>query len=134
MFIRSCKNERSFIKLIGWNIVSVLSFSKLTNGITDGLLLNHVAKWNGVEWENIGFGINGNYVESFEVNKRGEIFIGGPIFGSQNVWANGLIIYTNDYINLFFKDKLLYTLTNFNKTITISVNKCVSYIYNKQQI
>ncbi len=93
-----------------------------------------MAKWNGSEWKNIGFGINGNYVESFQVNNGGEIFIGGNIFGSQNVWANGLVIYTNDYINLFFKDKLLYTLTNFNKSITISVNKCLSYIFNKQQI
>jgi hypothetical protein len=106
-------------------------FYKLTNGIEDGLILNHIAVWNGIEWKNVGNGVNGNYVESFEFNQNNELFIGGFIFGSKNVWSNGLVIYTNNYINLFFKEKLLYILTNFNKSITISVNECLTYIYNK---
>ena len=58
-------------------------------------------------------------------------FIGCNIIVSKNVWANGIVIYTSNYINLFYKKNLLYTLTNFNKSITISVNKCIPYIFEQ---
>jgi hypothetical protein len=106
-------------------------FNCLTNGTDNGLILNNVATWNGNEWKNLGNGVNGNNIESFEITANNDLFIGGNILGSKNVWTNGIVIYTNNYINLFYKKKLLYTLTNFNKSITISVNKSITWIFNQ---
>ena len=118
-----------FYDKINKQILAGGGFNCLSNGIDDGLVLNNVAKWNGYRWENLGVGINGNNVESFEITSNNELFIGGNIIGSENIWANGIVIYTNNYINLFYKHNLLYTLTNFKKSITISINKCLSYIF-----
>lgn len=121
-----------FYDKINKQVLAGGSFKNLTNGIDSELVLNNVAIWNGHSWNNMGDGINGNNVESFEITSKNELFIGGNIFGSKNVWASGLIIYTNNYINLFYKKKLLYILTNFEKQITISINACLPYIFNGQ--
>lgn len=122
-----------FYDKINKQILAGGGFKNLTNGVDvdNQLVLNNVAKWNGIRWDNLGSGINGSNVESFEITSNNELFIGGNILGSNNVWTNGIIIYTNNYINLFFKDNLVYTLTNFKKSITISVNKCLTYIFDK---
>ena len=120
-----------FYDNINKQILAGGGFKYLTNGSNNGTMLNNVARWNGIKWENLGLGLNANNVESFEINSNGELFIGGSILGSFDVWTNGIIIYTNNYIDLFFKDKFIYTLTNFKKSITVSINKCNVYIFDQ---
>jgi hypothetical protein len=106
-------------------------FTYLTNGTNIGTKLNLIATWNGKNWNPIGKGVNGSYVESFATYPDGTLFIGGDILGSQNIWSKGLVIYTTNYVNICNKDNLLYTLTNFDNSITISNNCENDYIYQK---
>ncbi len=107
-------------------------FDRLTNGTEDNTVLNKVAVWDGTYWRPLGSGINGNYVESFGILPDNTLFIGGNILGTNNIWSNGLVIYTNNYVNIWRKDKLIYTLTNFEKSITISNNCDSQYIFQKK--
>ena len=49
--------------------------------------------------------------------------------GSNDSWSNGLIAYTNNYVNIYKGDELLYTLTNFIPCITISSMCNNNYVY-----
>jgi hypothetical protein len=124
-----------FYDKINERMIAGGSFEYLTNNTTNGQILNLVASWDfdKKEWTNLGSGITGNYVEALEISSSNELFIGGFIGGSKNVWSNGIVIYTNNYVDLFFKNDLLYTLTNFRKSITISINKCLKYIFSQKQ-
>jgi hypothetical protein len=120
-----------FYNYINNQIIAGGFFSGLTNGTNSDTSLSRIATWNGVTWNPINVGINGDYVESFELLPDNTLFIGGRILGSNNLWSNGLVIYTSNYINICKKKDILYTLTNFNKSITIS-NRCDSeYIFQK---
>jgi hypothetical protein len=106
-------------------------FNGLTNGTISDTSLNRVAVWDGVTWNPISVGINGDYVESFELLPDNTLFIGGDLLGSNDIWSTGLVIYTPNYINICKKKDVLYTLTNFNKSITISNNCDDEYIFQK---
>ncbi len=106
-------------------------FSGLTNGINSDSSLSRIATWDGVMWKPISVGINGDYVETFELLPDNTLFIGGNFFGSNNLWSTSLVIYTPNYINIYKKKNILYTLTNFNKSITISNNCDINYIFQK---
>jgi hypothetical protein len=107
------------------------SFTRLTNGTNEGKFIYKASIWNGTDWEPIGEDINGIYVESFAIQPNGNLFIGGDIIGSQYLYSKGLVIYTNNYVNIRDKKNLLYTLTDFNKSITISNNSGSKYIFQK---
>lgn len=107
-------------------------FTNLTNKDNiNGLMLNHIATWNGVEWKNVQFGLSNNSnVEAFTMLNDTELLIAGNLNGDFTKYlTSGIIVYTNNYANLCYKDKLLYTLTNFKKTITISINESLTYIF-----
>ncbi len=116
---------------INKKIIAGGTFYQLTNGTDSSTFLKKVATWNGLDWSPIGEGINGSYVESFALQPDGTLFIGGSILGSENLWSNGLVIYTNNYVNIRDKKNLLYTLTDYNKSITISNNSGSKYIFQK---
>ena len=120
-----------FYNYINNQIIAGGFFSGLTNGTISDRSLSRVAVWDGVKWNPISVGINGENVQSFELLADNTLFIGGDILGSNNLWSIGLVIYTPNYINICEKDNILYKLTNFNNSITIS-NKCdINYIFQQ---
>ena len=107
-------------------------FSYLTNGNVEGENLNRIAIYDGTQWLKISDGINGSGVESIEILMDGTILFGGNFVGANNqLWSNSLIAWSNDYVQINWKGKFLYTLTNFERDITISVNNCVQYIFEQ---
>jgi hypothetical protein len=95
----------------------------------NSLIINHVAKFNGTNFVQLQSGLN-DYCTTIipdPVNKT--LFIGGRFTkaGTKNII--GLTNYSNDYINLFWKSNIMYTLDNFNKSIIIySSNNNNQYI------
>ncbi len=107
------------------------TFSYLTNGGDIITPLSRVASWDGTFWSPLGSGINGSYVQSFANLADGSLCIGGSFLGSNNLWSNGLVVYTKDYVNIVYKNDILYTLTNLNRSITISTNCKDKYVFQE---
>jgi hypothetical protein len=120
-----------FYNYINNQIIAGGFFSGLTNGTISDTSLSRVAVWDGVKWNPISVGINGDYVESFELLPDNTLFIGGNILGSNNLWSIGLVIYLSNYINICERDKILYKLTNYNNSITISNSCDINYVFEK---
>ncbi len=112
-------------------IIAGGSFSYLTNGGDKIIPLNRVATWDGKFWSPLGSGINGSNVESFAFLPDKSLCIGGNILGSNNLWSNALVVYTNDYVNIVYKNDILYTLTNLDRSITISTNCKDKYVFQE---
>lgn len=111
-------------------IIAGGSFSGLTDdGITSDNTLSLIASYDGTNWSPISNGINGSYVQTIGILNKGTTLIGGFINGSKNIYSNGLVIYTNNYVNIWWKKNLLYTLTDFNNKVTISARDIVQYVF-----
>ena len=104
-------------------------FSGLTDGTTSNNTLSLIASYDGTNWSPISNGINGSYVQTIGILNKGTTLIGGFINGSKNIYSNGLVIYTNNYVNIWWKKNLLYTLTDFNNKVTISARDIVQYVF-----
>lgn len=96
-----------FYNYINNQIIAGGFFNGLTNGTISDTSLSRIATWNGVTWNPINVGINGDYVESLELLPDNTLFIGGSIIGSNNLLSRGLVIYTPNYINIC-KKKIFY--------------------------
>lgn len=89
------------------------SFSNLTD---DTLILNNVGRYSLTDkkWYSLGNGVK-DYVLSIVMDVGGNLFIGG-------YFQNGIVEYTNDFINILWKTGKFGTLTNINKSITVYTN------------
>jgi surface protein len=54
-----------------------------------GVIANHVAKWDGVQWSALGTGING-YVWALATDNAGNLYAGGSFFTAGSVNVNGV--------------------------------------------
>ena len=113
-------------------------FSGLFNTLTgnESLILNYVAKYSLGEWTGLGNGVTGNNVQSIAFSPLdSSVFVGGDFYQAGNKYIYGITNYTNNFINLVWKNKSMGILTNLDPTTVVYTNnKLVKYIGFTQQI